>query len=119
MSDSRSPGDPLSSRVSRFLRREGKRVGVGIVGGIIVIVGIALMPLPGPGMLVVLAGLAVLATQFAWAQDLLDRARHRAREAIGRLRGESEDGGSGGNGDPSSNGTHLDPGAIGGRSDVA
>ena len=48
------------------------RVGVGIVGGLIVAVGIAAIPLPGPGWLIVFAGLFVLATEFLWAERLLE-----------------------------------------------
>ena len=45
---------------------------VGIVGGLIVAVGLATIPLPGPGWLTVIAGLFVLATEFAWAERLLE-----------------------------------------------
>ena len=50
----------------------GYRVGVGIVGGLIVAVGLATIPLPGPGWLTVIAGLFVLATEFLWAERLLE-----------------------------------------------
>jgi uncharacterized protein (TIGR02611 family) len=46
------------------------RVGVGMLGGIIAVVGLALVPLPGPGWLVVFLGLAILGTEFAWAGRL-------------------------------------------------
>ena len=48
------------------------RIGVGVVGGVIVALGIAAIPLPGPGWLIVLAGLFVLATEFLWAERLLE-----------------------------------------------
>jgi len=48
------------------------RVGVGIVGGLIVALGLAAIPLPGPGWLIVIAGLFVLATEFTWAERLLE-----------------------------------------------
>ena len=48
------------------------RVGVGIVGGLIVAVGLVTIPLPGPGWLTVIAGLFVLATEFTWAERLLE-----------------------------------------------
>jgi uncharacterized protein (TIGR02611 family) len=48
------------------------RVGVGIVGGLIVALGIVTIPLPGPGWLTVIAGLFVLATEFTWAERLLE-----------------------------------------------
>lgn len=44
------------------------RTGVGVVGGTLAIVGLLLVPLPGPGWLVVFLGLAVLGTEFHWAR---------------------------------------------------
>jgi uncharacterized protein (TIGR02611 family) len=41
---------------------------VGILGGGLAIVGLLLVPLPGPGWLVVFLGLAVLGTEFHWAK---------------------------------------------------
>ena len=55
----------------------GYQVGVGIVGGLIVAVGLATIPLPGPGWLTVIAGLFVLATEFLWAERLLEYARRQ------------------------------------------
>jgi len=53
------------------------RLGVGLVGGLVVAVGIVAIPLPGPGWLIVFAGLFVLATEFLWAERVLEYARHR------------------------------------------
>ena len=56
------------------------RIGVGVVGGLVVAVGIVTIPLPGPGWLTVIAGLFVLATEFTWAERLLEfTRRHVAR----------------------------------------
>ena len=46
------------------------RIGVGMLGGFIAVVGLVLVPLPGPGWLVVFLGLAILGTEFAWAHRL-------------------------------------------------
>jgi uncharacterized protein (TIGR02611 family) len=51
------------------------RVVVAILGFAIIASGLALIPLPGPGWLIVFAGLAVLSTEFAWAERLLRFAR--------------------------------------------
>jgi len=56
-------------------KQRAKRVAVAIIGGIVLIVGIITIPYPGPGWLTVFAGLAILATEFAWAERLLTRAR--------------------------------------------
>jgi uncharacterized protein (TIGR02611 family) len=47
------------------------RVGVAVVGGLVLALGIVLIPYPGPGWLVVFAGLAILAAEFRWAHRLL------------------------------------------------
>src|SRR5438094_9873894 len=52
-----------------------RRVVVAIVGGVLLLVGIALLVLPGPGLLVIAAGVAVLSLEFAWAQRLLSRVQ--------------------------------------------
>lgn len=46
------------------------RTGVAIVGGVLALGGLVLVPLPGPGWLVVFVGLAVLGTEFSWAHRL-------------------------------------------------
>ena len=53
------------------------RVGVGLVGGLVVAFGVVTIPLPGPGWLTVIAGLFVLATEFLWAERLLEYTRRR------------------------------------------
>jgi uncharacterized protein (TIGR02611 family) len=55
------------------------RIAVGVVGLLIVVGGLALVPLPGPGWVIVFVGLAVWASEFEWAQRLLHFARERLR----------------------------------------
>jgi uncharacterized protein (TIGR02611 family) len=50
---------------------------VAVVGGGVVVLGILLLPLPGPGWLIVFFGLGLLATEFAWARRLLTYARRQ------------------------------------------
>jgi uncharacterized protein (TIGR02611 family) len=40
---------------------------------VVVLAGLAMIPLPGPGLLIVAAGLAILALEFAWAERWLER----------------------------------------------
>ena len=47
------------------------RIGVGILGGLVVALGILLIPLPGPGWAIVILGLAIWAVEFVWARHLL------------------------------------------------
>ncbi len=55
---------------SRPLLRRTYRVLVGVLGGIIAVGGLLLVPLPGPGWLIVFLGLAILGTEFSWAKRL-------------------------------------------------
>jgi uncharacterized protein (TIGR02611 family) len=55
------------------------RLVVALVGGAIVVGGLALVPLPGPGWVIVFVGLAILATEFTWAQQVNDFARRQVR----------------------------------------
>ena len=53
------------------------RVVIAVLGALVVLGGIVLIPLPGPGWLIVFGGLALLATEFAWADRLLRFARNK------------------------------------------
>ena len=59
-----------------------KRVAIGIVGGSVLVLGIIMMVTPGPGIAGILAGLAILALEFAWARTWLRKARLKAQEKI-------------------------------------
>jgi uncharacterized protein (TIGR02611 family) len=48
------------------------KIVIGVLGGVMVIGGLIMVPFPGPGWLVVFAGLAVLATEFHWAHKVLE-----------------------------------------------
>jgi uncharacterized protein (TIGR02611 family) len=70
----------LAFRQRVIATRSGRltlRLIVGLAGGVVVLVGLILVPLPGPGWLIVLAGLAVWAVEFAWARRLLEFTRHQ------------------------------------------
>lgn len=67
--------------VVMFLGRNGRRIGITIAGGVVILVGIALLVLPGPGWLLIFAGLAILSTEYVWAKRLLVTARRKAEEA--------------------------------------
>ena len=56
-------------------------VGVAAVGGTLIIVGLILMVLPGPGIPLLVLGLVVLATEFAWAQRTLRHVRRQSSAA--------------------------------------
>lgn len=64
-----------------FLRRYGRRILVTVVGSAFLIAGGAMLVLPGPGLLVIAGGLAILASEFEWAERLMHRVRARAEVA--------------------------------------
>ena len=82
-------GKPPGSRAPGFVRRSrtlrlGWRAGVFVVGLAVVVAGVILLPLPGPGWLVIFAGMAIWATEFAWAQLVLRWTRRKVTEAARR-----------------------------------
>ena len=52
-----------------------KRIVIAIVGFSVLIVGVAMIILPGPAFIIIPLGLAILATEFVWAQRLLTKAK--------------------------------------------
>lgn len=59
------------------MRDKGRRTAIAILGGAVLLVGIIAIPYPGPGWLIVFAGLGILATEFDWAKRLLAFARSK------------------------------------------
>jgi uncharacterized protein (TIGR02611 family) len=67
--------------VARFIARNSKRVAVTVAGFVVVLAGAAMLVLPGPGIIVIIGGLAILATEYVWAQRLLRIAKEKANQA--------------------------------------
>jgi uncharacterized protein (TIGR02611 family) len=57
------------------------RIAVFTVGAVVLLAGIAMLVLPGPGWAAIFVGFAILATEFAWAHSLLMSAKRTARRA--------------------------------------
>ena len=77
-------GVPARFGLRRFVARNrglevAYRAVIGLIGFAIIITGLVLIPLPGPGWLIVFGGLAVLSTEFAWAERLLHFAREKVQ----------------------------------------
>jgi hypothetical protein len=60
------------------------RVFIGLIGGTITVLGSIALIGPGPGILIVLAGLGILATEFAWAGRIMMRTKEIASKAAER-----------------------------------
>lgn len=67
------------------MSRLAKRVLVAVGGSLLLLLGLVLLVLPGPGVLVLIAGLALLATEFTWAERPLRRARDYAARAAEKV----------------------------------
>jgi uncharacterized protein (TIGR02611 family) len=63
-----------------------KRYVVAVIGFTVLLVGVALLVLPGPAVVVIPLGLAILASEFLWARRLLDRVKHTAHSTRERFR---------------------------------
>jgi tellurite resistance protein TerC len=63
-----------------------RKVLVAVVGGTVVFIGLVMIVTPGPALLIIPAGLAILATEFVFARRLLKKAKEGAR-AVGERAG--------------------------------
>jgi hypothetical protein len=61
------------------------RIFIGAVGGLITMIGTIFLFAPGPGILVLLAGLGILATEFAWAANALRRTKSIAQATSAKI----------------------------------
>ncbi|MFJ1548847.1 TIGR02611 family protein [Streptomyces sp. NPDC088246] len=77
---SRAPGFIKASRALHM----SWQVAVFVVGFAVVVAGIIMLPLPGPGWLVIFGGMAIWATEFVWAQLVLRWTRRKVTEAAQR-----------------------------------
>ncbi|MFC7217815.1 TIGR02611 family protein [Streptomyces polyrhachis] len=80
---------PGISKAPRFVQARRTlhlswQVGVFVVGLAIVGLGIVMLPLPGPGWVVIFLGMAVWATEFVWAQIILRWTKRKVTEAAQR-----------------------------------
>lgn len=63
-----------------FLYKYARKIVIGLVGTALIILGIVLIPLPGPGFLVIFAGLFVLSLEFEWVKPHVERAKKQVRK---------------------------------------
>ncbi|MFI7404308.1 TIGR02611 family protein [Streptomyces sp. NPDC049541] len=79
----------LGSKAPAFIKRRRAlhlswQVGVFVVGLAVVGAGIVMLPLPGPGWVVIFGGMAIWATEFVWAQLVLRWTKRKVTEAAQR-----------------------------------
>src|SRR5882724_3980507 len=90
----RNTVNSIASKLAPIGIKPIKRIIVAIVGMTVLLVGVAMIVLPGPAVVVIPLGLAILATEFVWARRLLERVRDRVRRAAppGSDRGNTREG---------------------------
>lgn len=81
-----------------------RRVVVVIIGGTVLLVGIVMIVTPGPAFLVIPAGLAILAIEFAWARILLKRTRDYVAAQAARMTSKQPTPGAGPPANPAEDG---------------
>jgi uncharacterized protein (TIGR02611 family) len=69
----------------RFIARNTKRAVILLAGAAVVGAGVTMLVMPGPGLLVIIVGLAILASEFAWAERMLDRTTSTAANAASKV----------------------------------
>ena len=67
--------------------RQARRIAVLFIGSSVLVLGLALLFLPGPAFVVIPAGLAILATEFVWARRILKRMKAEARDIVSSVVG--------------------------------
>ncbi|MGH8134970.1 MAG: PGPGW domain-containing protein [Steroidobacteraceae bacterium] len=82
----------MRGRMRLWLRRTityqwARRIVVAVIGGTVLLIGIAMVVLPGPAIIVVPLGLGILGLEFAFARTWLRKLRAAAAEVINRVRG--------------------------------
>ncbi|WBO67488.1 TIGR02611 family protein [Streptomyces camelliae] len=85
----RVAGGGLGSRAPEFVKARrvlhlSWQVGVFVVGLAVVVAGVIMLPLPGPGWVVIFGGMAIWATEFVWAQLVLRWTKRKVTEAAQR-----------------------------------
>ncbi len=63
--------------------KQAKRLIIAVIGFTILLIGIAMIVLPGPAIVVIPIGLGILASEFIWARRLLDRVKSSASSVKG------------------------------------
>lgn len=63
-----------------------RKLVITVVGGTVAVLGLVMLLAPGPGIVVVLLGLAILGVEFAWARTLLRQVRNESSRTAARAR---------------------------------
>jgi uncharacterized protein (TIGR02611 family) len=62
--------------------KQMKRLVIGLIGFTVLVIGVAMIVLPGPAFIVIPIGLGILATEFIWAKSLLSTVKQRIEKSM-------------------------------------
>jgi len=82
-------GEGLES-LAQYAWKQARRMTVLLIGASVIMVGMAMLVLPGPGTVVIPVGLAILATEFLWARKVLKRLKKEAVNVMNTITGNHE-----------------------------
>lgn len=67
-----------------------KKIAILVVGIVVIIIGIILLPLPGPGFVVIAFGLFILSTEFEWADRWLSALKKKMADAVQKIKPKND-----------------------------
>jgi tellurite resistance protein TerC len=67
-----------------------RRIAIAIVGSTVLIVGVAMIVLPGPAFIVIPVGLGILGLEFAWARRWLQKVKERTATVVNSIRSRTK-----------------------------
>ena len=72
---------------SHMTYRAARKIVVAVVGLTVLLIGVAMIVLPGPALIMIPLGLAILGAEFAWARHFLGRMRRHISDQLANSRG--------------------------------
>lgn len=77
-----------------WIWKQARRIVVFVIGSTVLLIGVAMIVLPGPAVIVIPLGLAILATEFVWARRWLDSTKKKLRDLAAHVSSGSNDPGN-------------------------
>ena len=81
--------DPIA--LALFAWRQARRIAVLLIGSSVLLLGVVMLVTPGPAMVVIPLGLAILGTEFVWARRIIKRLKKQALSVVNTLSGHKTD----------------------------
>ncbi len=81
----------MLKRAISLTYQSGRRIVIAIVGTTVLLLGVVMLVTPGPAIIVIPAGLAILGLEFAWARHWLQKLREKISAKAAEVRGERID----------------------------